>query len=288
VAQRKCEDGVCRPRCLAFYGCSLELPYRCPDGVCAQTLQDCPWRSPACRERDPERPFRCRNSDCVARISECPQQIGLFEEILVNFDATVALASNSSLPIGSIRTTYYEPIILGELEILEGSMEGYLGFSDKILNVRGISDSLMQAVTVKIASSQWQRVARNFTALSEEGGLPHLHAALSPVISIEDHFEVVRNLSLPAADSDARETVYHLQQFGRGNKLTVGTDDAHFPLGFERIRDQCLGLLNGEEWTCVSRKQRPKEFESVFSFGSTAMGDSRSESEQRNVSYEIY
>ena len=33
--QKKCEDGVCRPKCLDFYGCSLDLPFRCPDGTCA-------------------------------------------------------------------------------------------------------------------------------------------------------------------------------------------------------------------------------------------------------------
>ena len=65
-----CEDGLCRDNCsiVEFYGCPNEHPLLCPNGRCVDLKIECAGES-ACDST--EKPFRCIDGTCGASLEDC-------------------------------------------------------------------------------------------------------------------------------------------------------------------------------------------------------------------------
>ena len=77
--ETRCEDGTCRPTrgnsptCLEFYGCPMSSPYRCSDGTCGNSSEDCAKDNICSSRNEGDAPFQCRNGDCVSDVASCNQ-----------------------------------------------------------------------------------------------------------------------------------------------------------------------------------------------------------------------
>jgi hypothetical protein len=81
----RCEDGICRRKCLEFFGCPLSTPLKCQDGTCAKTKDDCQKmhyynNTNLCSSIDGgASPYRCRNGQCVKGALTCNQSMPYYD-----------------------------------------------------------------------------------------------------------------------------------------------------------------------------------------------------------------
>ena len=81
IRLNRCEDGICRQKCLEFFGCPVSMPLKCQDGTCAKTKDDCQKNLyNLCSSIDSgASPYRCRNGQCVKGALTCNQSMPYYD-----------------------------------------------------------------------------------------------------------------------------------------------------------------------------------------------------------------
>ena len=115
VGLQRCEDGTCRSQCLPYFGCPMDAPFMCQDGLCKRDARGCEQGS-LC---PPEAPYRCRNSRCVSSPLDCPQSVPLYEERAIQMQVSVDTLTSSEFVL-SYSSHDLSPVV--SLELLSGSL----------------------------------------------------------------------------------------------------------------------------------------------------------------------